>query len=177
MNWPRGLHTRSWWIANLSIGGLLVAIAVAGFFALGINNQVRNVLVSALQYDLEIEDRADDLRVAVLDMRHFHRNIVFGTPSPRRIADLEAGYEQLLVRIDRIDELMLDAENLPTSEQMRQAAERYYASFRPAIDTFGKDSKAFEVASDDGLWLLAELEDEALRIERFGERQAASALT
>jgi signal transduction histidine kinase len=110
-------------------------------------------------------------------MRHFHRNIVFGTPSPRRIADLEAGYEQLLVRIDRIDELMLDAENLPTSEQMRQAAERYYASFRPAIDTFGKDSKAFEVASDDGLWLLAELEDEALRIERFGERQAASALT
>ena len=49
MTWLQGLHVRSWWLANMSISGLLVAIAVAGLLALGINEQVRGVLVQALR--------------------------------------------------------------------------------------------------------------------------------
>jgi two-component system sensor histidine kinase VicK len=176
MKWLKGLHLHSWWLANLSIGGLLVAIAVAGLVALGINDRVRDVLVRAIQYDLAIEDRADDLRVAVLDMRHYHRNLVFGGPSPRELTEYETAYQTLMQRIDRLEELEFDDPDLPTPNQLRQMAERYYDYFRPAIDLYHTDPKAFELASDDGLWMLGELESADRRIERFGERQAAVAL-
>jgi two-component system, OmpR family, sensor histidine kinase VicK len=176
MTWLQGLHVRSWWLANMSIIGLLVAIAVAGLLALGINERVRGVLVLALQYDLEIEDRADDLRVAILDMRHYHRNLVFGGPSPRRLTDFETAYEQLLSHIDRLSQLGIDSENLPDEAELRENAEHYYIEFQPAIALYYDDPQAFDLASDDGLWLLAELESDALRFERFGEREAADAL-
>jgi two-component system, OmpR family, sensor histidine kinase VicK len=137
---------------------------------------VRSVLVHALQYDLEIEDRADDLRVAVLDVRHQHRNIVFGGRSPRRIEDLETAYQRLLLHIDELEQLGITDPDLLQPAQLRQMAERYYTNFQPAIDLYETDRQAFELASDDGLWLLAELENDARRIERFGERQAASAI-
>src|SRR5688500_5999016 len=126
MRWLKGLHPHSWWLTNVSIVGLLVAIAVAGLVALGVNERVRGALVQAIQYDLEIEDRADDLRLAVLDVRHFHRNIVFGSPSPRRIEDFETAYQRLLVHIDELDQLGVEAPNLPLPEELRQIAERYY---------------------------------------------------
>lgn len=176
MTWLQGLHVRSWWLANLSISGLLVAIAVAGLIALGINERVRGALVQALQYDLEIEDRADDLRVAVLDMRHYHRNLVFGGPTPRRLTDFETAYAQLLSHIDRLNALGIEDTSLPPSAQLRQLAEHYYTEFQPAIAFYRDDPQAFDLASDDGLWLLAELESSALRFERFGEREAADAL-
>ena len=176
MTWLQGLHVRSWWLANMSISGLLVAIAVAGLLALGINEQVRGVLVQALQYDLEIEDRADDLRVAVLDMRHYHRNLVFGGPSPRRLTDFEAAYAQLLSHIDRLTALGITDASLPPPTQLRQLAQHYYTEFQPAIALYQENPQAFDLASDDGLWLLAELESNALRFERFGEREAADAL-
>lgn len=176
MAWLKGLHLRSWWLANMSIIGLLVAIAVAGLLALGINERVRGVLVQALQYDLEIEDRADDLRVAILDMRHYHRNLVFGGPSPRRLTDFETAYEQLLSHIDRLNQLGIRDTNLPDGVALHQIAEHYYTEFQPAIALYYEDPQAFDLASDDGLWLLAELESDALRFERFGEREAADAL-
>lgn len=160
----------------MSIIGLLVAIAVAGLLALGINERVRGVLVLALQYDLEIEDRADDLRVAILDMRHYHRNLVFGGPSPRRLTDFETAYEQLLSHLDRLGQLGIRDANLPDEAELRQIAEHYYIEFQPAIALYYDDPQAFDLASDDGLWLLAELESDALRFERFGEREAADAL-
>jgi two-component system, OmpR family, sensor histidine kinase VicK len=147
-----------------------------GLVGLGINERVRSVLVHALQYDLEIEDRADDLRVAVLDVRHQHRNIVFGGRSPRRIEDLETAYQRLLLHIDELEQLGITDPDLLQPAQLRQMAERYYTNFQPAIDLYETDRQAFELASDDGLWLLAELENDARRIERFGERQAASAI-
>lgn len=176
MTWLKGLHPHSRWLTNLSIVGLLLAIAVAGLIALRINDRVRDVLVLALQYDLAIEDRADDLRIAVLEVRHFHRNIVFGGPSPRRIEDFEAAYRQLLVHIDEVKQLGIEAPNLPLPDELRQVAERYYTIFKPAIGLYTTDRQAFELASDDGLWLLAELESDATRIERFGEREAADAI-
>jgi two-component system, OmpR family, sensor histidine kinase VicK len=176
MKWLKGLHPHSWWLANVSIVGLLVAIAVAGLIALGINARVRGALVQALQYDLEIEDRADDLRVAVLDVRHYHRNLIFGARSARRLEDLDAAYQQLLLRIDELEQLGIEDPDLLQPSQLRDLAERYYTNFRPAIDLYETDRQAFELASDDGLWLLAELENDARRIERFGERQAASAI-
>lgn len=176
MRWLKGLYPHSWWLSYLSIGGLLIAIAVAGLLALGVNERVRGALVQAIQYDLEIEDRADDLKLAILDLRHYHRNIIFGGPSPRRIEDFETAYRRVLVHIDELDQLGIEAPNLPLPEGLREIAERYYANFQPAIPLYDTDRQAFELASDDGLWLLAEIEGEATRIERFGEREAADAI-
>jgi two-component system, OmpR family, sensor histidine kinase VicK len=176
MRWLEELHPHSWWLTNVSISGLLLAIALAGLVALGVNERVRGALVQAIQYDLEIEDRADDLRLAVLDLRHYHRNIVFGGPSPRRIEDFETAYQRVLEHIEELHALGIDAPNLPQTETLFHLAERYYASFQPAIELFATDRQAFELASDDGLWLLAELEGDAARIERFGEREAADAI-
>jgi signal transduction histidine kinase len=175
-SWLKGFHPHSWWLANLSIGGLLLAIAVAGLIALGVNERVRGALVKALQYDLEIEDRADDLRIAVLDVRHFHRNIVFAGPSPRRINDFETAYQKLLSHIDDIQKLGIENSDLLEVHELRHIAEQYYTDFRPAIDLYDRDKKVFDLASDDGLWLLAELESDAARIERFGEREATDAI-
>jgi hypothetical protein len=43
------------------------------------------VTEQALNYDVELEDEGDDLRVAVLEVRHYHRNIFFGGPSRTQI--------------------------------------------------------------------------------------------
>jgi signal transduction histidine kinase len=176
MKWLKAWQPNSWWLANFWIAALLVAIAVAGLIAIGINDNLRDALVGALQYDLEIEDRADDLKVAILDVRHYQRNLVFGGPSPRRLDDYETAYEQLLLSIDELDRLGIEAPNLLTAVEFRQLAEEYHAGFAPAIEFYETDRQAFQLASDDGLWLLAELESEAHRIERFGERAAAAAV-
>ena len=176
MKWVKGLQPNSWWFVNLWISGLMIAIALAGMVALGINAQVKHVLHDALQHDLEIEDRTDDLKMAVLDMRHFHRNLIFGGPSPRRLNDFEAAYEQLLIHIDDLDRLGITEPNLLQPDELREKAQQYYAGFQPSIALYESDPQAFDLASDDGLWLLAELESEVHRIERFGERHAAGAV-
>lgn len=176
MTWIRGLRPNSWWLENMSIGGLLVAIAVAGFVALGINYRVSDVLVRALQFDLEIEGRTDSLRVAVLNLRNYHRNLIFEGPTPRRVKELESAYQQLLVRIDEMGQLEIEDQNLPHASELRDVAERYYAIFRPTIDSYETDREAFDLASDDGLWLLVELETDARKIARFGERHASTAV-
>lgn len=170
------LHLQPWWIQSVSIGGLLVAIAIAGLFGLGINARVKSVTDRALKYDVELEDRGDDLRVAVLDMRHYHRNLVFAGPSRGGLRDFETAYLQLRERIDQLDELGLDDPSMPDPDQMREIAERYYADFRPIIDLYHSDPEAFTSVSDDGLVRLAELGSAAQALDRLGEQRAAAAL-
>jgi signal transduction histidine kinase len=155
---------------------LLLTIAVAGLVGLGINAGVKSVTDQALKYDIELEDRSDDFRVAVLDMRHFHRNVVFAGPTRRGLADFEAAYLQLQGQIDQFGQLRIDQSDILRPEQLRQVAERYYAEFRPAIDVYYSDPKAFTLASDGGLVRIAELESAARAIDHLGEQRAAAAL-
>jgi signal transduction histidine kinase len=174
--WWKNLHLQPWWLESVSIGGLLLAIALAGLVGLGINARVKSVTDQALKYDIELEDRGDDLRVGVLDMRHYHRNLVFAGPSRLGLADFETAYLQLHAQIDRLEQLGLDDPNMPRPERLRQLTDRYYAEFRPAIDGYHSDPSAFTLASDDGLVILAELERATREIDRLGEQRAAAAL-
>ena len=97
---PVDTRARSWWIVGASIGGLLLAIAIAGIVAIVENERVKDVTERALRYDVEIEDEGDDLRVAVLNVRHHHRNIMFGGPSSAALADFDQAYSDLLEEID-----------------------------------------------------------------------------
>lgn len=179
MTLSRVVRARSlppWWIESVSIGGLLLAIAVAGLVGLATNARVNFVTDRALEYDIRLEDLGDDFRASVLDLRHYHRNIVFAGPSRRGLADFEAAYTQLTTEIERIEQLGLNDPQMPSLDHMRRIGTQYYADFRPAIDLFHTEPQAFVLASDDALVRLAELESAARRIDQLGEQRAADAL-
>lgn len=167
---------QSWEIALIAMAGLLLTIAAAGLVGLAINDHVRDVTKQAIEIDVELEDRGDDFRVAVLDMRHFHRNITFAGPSRGGLADFDAAYRQLNVQINRLEELEVDDPRLPSPEALRETAETYYAEFRPVIDLYDQDRRAFTLASDMGLLRISEMEDAARTIDQLGEIRAAEAL-
>lgn len=163
-------------VGRLAIVGLLIVIAAAGLIGLALNNRVKSITDQALQYDIELEDRGDDFRVAVLDMRHFHRNITFAGPSRHGLADFEAAYLFLHAQIDRLEALQYPDADLVNADTLRAIAEDYYTSFRPAIDRYDQDRQGFVLASDDGLVRLAELEGHARELDQLGEQRSAEAL-
>lgn len=174
--WVEALRQGSGSIGRASISGLLIIIAAAGLIGLAINFRVKAITDRALQYDIELEDRGDDFRVAVLDMRHDHRNITFAGPSRRGLADFEAAYLQLHAQIDQLEQLQIDDVQMIDTDALRQTAIRYYTEFRPAIDTYDRDRQTFILASDEGLLRLAELEGVARQVDELGEERAANAL-
>ena len=84
MSWFRGIREQPWRITIVAVGGLLVAILIAGLVGFLLNRNVEQVTNEALRYDVQLEDEGDDLRAAVLDLRHYHRNIYFGGPREHR---------------------------------------------------------------------------------------------
>ena len=176
MNIRAGVYTRPWWIAIAAIGGLLLGIVAAGVVGLVLNQQVKQVTDKALQYDVALEDLGDDLRAAVLDVRHYHRDIFFAGPWEGRLEDFERAYALLREEIDRLDQLGGQAAGVPQPSRLREIADSYYAAFRPAIDRYDDDPAGFAQASDRGLAKVAELESAAQEIDRLGEELAASSL-
>ena len=92
MKWFGEVRERPWRVTIAAVGGLLVAILIAGVVGLALNRNIDRVTEQALNYDVELEDQGDDLRVAVLDLRHYHRNIFFGGPSRSQIENFEDAY-------------------------------------------------------------------------------------
>src|SRR5688500_17529152 len=66
---PAHLKSGPLWIVVATLAGLVLAIAVAGFAGLAFNRTVHATTQHALRYDIELQDDADDLRVAILDVR------------------------------------------------------------------------------------------------------------
>lgn len=180
MRWLPTLSIRQSWIIAISVGGLLLMLMIAGLTALMINRQVNTVAHRALIYDVALEDRGDDLRVAVLDVRHYHRNLVFAGPSRGGIADFERVYQVLHEEIDKLEALVEDmglADNeIPPPAELREMARIYYADFRPAIALYDTDHETFIQVSDEALVRLNELERATQTIDRLGEQRAAEAL-
>ena len=107
MDGANGLAARPWWIVSATIGGLLAAIAAIGIVGVVLNEHVRDVTEQALLYDVELEDEGDDLRVAVLDLRHYHRNIAFSDPpiSEAALIDHERAYASFLEELGELEQL------------------------------------------------------------------------
>ncbi|MBA2631873.1 MAG: HAMP domain-containing histidine kinase [Chloroflexi bacterium] len=171
----------SWRIGVIAVAGLLIAIAIIGIVGIVINRSVQEVVDRAIAFDVELEDNADDLRVAALDVRHYHRDMIFSAPLAPRVEAWEKRYRALLAEIDELEALMatgVERAGLPTTDELRSLAEGYYADFRPAIDAYDPDDRtAFDVASDAGLAQLNALENLAAAIDKEGEDRAADAFT
>ena len=176
MRWLINRRRQAGWLESAALVGLLALILTVGLVGLGLNAQVRRITEQALTYDIELEDRGDDFRVAVLDMRHYHRNIAFVGPTRRGLVDFESAYLQLQAQIDRLEELGIVDPNVYGPQELREVAEAYYAGFRPAIELYESDRQAFVLASDNGLVHIAELAGAAQEIDRLGEQRASDAL-
>jgi two-component system, OmpR family, sensor histidine kinase VicK len=175
-NVERTASPRAWRIVAASIGALLLAIVVAGVLAINENNRVKDITERALNFDIEVEDEASDVQVAVLDLRHIHRNIAFGGTSESAIADFDDAHAKLVEELDELTSLGLDRIGVTQPNRIHEIAERYYADFRPAIERADDDPGAFRTASDIGLSRLAAMGEAANEIDNLGDQLADESL-
>lgn len=181
MNPLRKTLERPWRITIAAVGGLLVAIIVAGLVGFLLNRSIERAANDALRYDAELEDEGDDLRVAVLEMRHYHRNLYFqarGGQGATRVGveDFERAYEDLMAEIEDYAEIQVREPDIPKPQEFRRMAGEYYSEFRSAIPLAESDPQAFEDASDLGLRRLAEMNAAAERVDDLGERLTDASL-
>ncbi|HEX2282850.1 MAG TPA: ATP-binding protein [Thermomicrobiales bacterium] len=167
---------RAWRIVAASIGALLLAIIVAGVLAINENNRVKDITERALSFDIEVEDEASDVQVAVLDLRHIHRNIVFRGTSESTIDDFDDAYMELEEELGELESLGLSTLGVTQPSRIRDLAEHYYADFRPAIEGADDDPGAFQTASDIGLSRLAAMGEAANEIDNLGDQLADESL-
>jgi two-component system sensor histidine kinase VicK len=179
MRWFRGIHEQPWRITIAAVGGLLVAILIAGVLGFLLNRNVERVTNEALRYDVQLEDEGDDLRAAVLDLRHYHRNIYFGGPSRTQIDNFEGAYAQLEEEIRELEDIGVRDPEAPQPDEIRRMAEEYYAGFRPAIQLYGpgpEPSEAFEEASDHGLVRIDKMAQAGEDLDELGEQLSEESL-
>ena len=158
-----------------AVVGLLLATMAGGAVALAITRHVAQVAENAIGYDVELEDNADDMRAAVLDLRHFHRNMLFSGPTRVGVAEFRGAYAGLLQQIAELATLGVRDPQAPQPAQLRRQAEQYFRGFRPALRLNSTDREAFIRASDTGLVRIDRLEAAAQELDRLGERRAAQA--
>ena len=169
---------RPWRGTILAVAGLLVAVAAIGVVGVVINRNIHQVVERAITVDVELEDSADDLRVAVLDVRHYHRDLLLDNPTPPTVDAWEDRYEILLERIDALQ--MVVAERAPDLNRaavrdLRPAAEAYHADFREALEELPEDRQAYTQLAEDLLVPIARIEEVAEELDQTGEQRAAAA--
>jgi two-component system sensor histidine kinase VicK len=179
MSWFRGIREQPWRIAVAAVAGLLVAILIAGLVGILLNQRVEEATSDA-RYDVELEDEGDDLRAAVLDMRHYHRNIAFTGVSRGGIEDFDNAYRRLHEEIDELEAVGVRDSQAPQPGEVRAMATEYYEDFRPAMGLYEEDEEdggtAFTDVSDRGLTRIAEMEDAAEELDEVGEQNSEEAL-
>ena len=180
MSWFKGIREQPWRITIAAVGGLLVMILIAGVIGFLLNRNVERVTNEALRYDVQLEDEGDDLRAAVLDLRHYHRNIHFGGPSRTQIDNFENAYAQLEEEIRELEAIGVRDPDAPQPDEIRRMAEEYYANFRPAIRVYygpgSEPSEAFEEASDHGLVRIDEMAQAGEELDELGEQLSEKSL-
>ncbi|MGI8909199.1 MAG: sensor histidine kinase, partial [Rubrobacteraceae bacterium] len=174
LGWIRGIREQPWRVTMAAVGGLLVAIIVAGLIGFWQMHNIERVADEAFGY-VELEDEGDDIRAAILDVRHYHRNLYFsaidsGRLTSDRIEDYEATREQLYEEIDELEEVGAYDADAPQPEDFRRWAEEYYAGFWPFVQrTEISDREAFDAASDRGLGQIQQMEQKAEVLDGLGE--------
>jgi signal transduction histidine kinase len=165
-----------WRTAIVAVGGLLLAVIVAGIVGLVLNDRLQSVAGEALEYDVDVEDEGDDLQVEVLNLRNLHRVLMSVGPSRASVGDLEISYERLVEEIGELEELGVREPEAPRPAEIRALAEAYYDEFRSALLEYNQDDPEFIEAADQGLVRLEQLEEHARQIDELGEVLAERSL-
>lgn len=168
---PSGLR-----VVAFAVAGLLIVIIGALALAINENARVKLLTEQALNFDVEVEDEGDDVRIAVLELRHAHRNIALGGASAAAERDFDIAFDALTEELGELRALDLDQHGLEQPELIGRLAAEYHALFRPAIRLALADRAAFDAISDQGLGLLSEMDDAAEALDTFGEQLADESL-
>jgi two-component system, OmpR family, sensor histidine kinase VicK len=177
MSWLRSVRGQPWRMIVVAVGGLLLFVLMAGLVGLVSNRSVANVTNDVLRYDVDLEDEGDDLRAAVLDMRHYHRNILFAGPTETNVDNYEDAYSRLQEEVTELERLGVREPSAPQPEDIRAMADDYYADFRPAVALYEEDKAAFDRASKEGLDRLDRMNRMAEELDEVGEQRWEEALT
>ena len=172
------IRAQPWRLAIIAVAGLVAGLVAIGIVGLVVNARIGQVVEDSIAYDIELEDEADDLRVAVLDLDAYHRLILLNDPSELRAEQLDEHYGLLVDEIGEFADIGRIPSDAPQPGQLREMATNYYDDFRPALDAFltGDLSRAaFDDASDRGLAQLSELEQATIDLDQLGEALAESA--
>ena len=173
-----GSRRQPWRLAIIGVAGLVAGLVAIGIVGLVVNARIGQVVEDTLAYDIELEDEADDLRVAILDLDGYHRLILLSEPSTLRAEQLDEHYAALVEEIEELAAIGRIPSDAPQPARLREAATSYYQDFRPILDAFlaGTASRAaFDDASDRGLAQLSDLEQAAIELDRIGEALAEAA--
>ena len=176
LGWIRGVRAEPWRVTMMAVGGLLVAIIIAGLIGFWQTRNIERVSAEALGY-VELEDEGDDIRAAILDVRHYHRNLYFNSLNTGRLTrdardDYEAARTRLYEEIDELGDVNPYDSSAPQPDDFRRWADEYYATFRPSTQQemiTDEEAEAFDAASDRGLRQIEEMELEAERLDGLGE--------
>ena len=169
---------RRWRTAVLAVGGLLIAIAVIGVAGIVINRNIHQTVEDAIAFDVELEDSGDDLQVAILEVRHYHRDLLLNNPDPTRVDLWQGQYAVLIEEID-VAEQAIDRhparDRLPDIDALRTVANDYHADFEQAVRTDIDDLADFRRVAEDLLIPLGEMRDIAIAVDQAGEERSAAA--
>jgi two-component system sensor histidine kinase VicK len=167
---------RPWRTAVVALAGLLVAVAVVGVAGILINRNIHQTVERAIAFNIELEDRGDDLRVAILDVRHYHRDLLLNNPSMPRIEAWQGRYALLLDEIAALDSLLERSPpdpDLPDVGELHVMAEAYYAAFGAVVGA--EDEAQFIAVAEQLLPSIDEMEEIAESVDTEGERRAEAA--
>jgi signal transduction histidine kinase len=173
----RGAEQR-WRTAVLAVGGLLIAIAVIGVAGIVINRNIHQTVEDAIAFDVELEDSGDDLQVAILEVRHYHRDLLLNNPDATRVELWQGQYIVLMEEID-VAEAVIDRhparDRLPDIDELRTVAGDYHAAFERAVRDDVDDLAEFRRVAEDLLIPLEEMRDIAIAVDQAGEERSAAA--
>jgi signal transduction histidine kinase len=176
MNAVRG-SDRAWWIAVLGISGLVAAVVVIGLIGIVVNENIHRTVERAITTDVELEDRGDDLRVAILEVRHYHRDLLLNNADPTRISLWQRQYVVMTEEIAAVDEVLARApvDDLRADlDELRRLATDYYDAFAAAVQSGIGSQEEFRVVAEDLLVPLDGMERIAQRLDQQGEERAAA---
>lgn len=171
-------RSQPWRLAIVAVAVLVLGLVAVGVIGLVVNDRMGRVVADAIAYDIELEEEADDLRTAVLDLQAYHRLIALDDPSPLRAEQLDNRHAALLEEIGELEAIGRVPPEAPQPADLRATVGRYYSGFRPALDAFlaGDVPRAdFDEASDRGLAELSSLEADAVVLDQLGEELGEAA--
>jgi two-component system sensor histidine kinase VicK len=171
---------RPWLTAVVAVVGLIVAIAVIGVVGIVINSNIHRTVERAIDFDVMLEEQGDDLRVAVLELRHYHRDLLLNNPDPTRVELWQERHRVLIEEVDAVEAVMArqpDVADLPDVGELRTLAAAYYDEFARAVRDEIDDPTEFRAVAEDLLVPLDRMERIAQAVDQAGEERATASFS
>jgi signal transduction histidine kinase len=165
-----------WRIVVIALVGLLVAVVAACLVALTLTRSVTEVAERTLLEDVEFEDEAEDVLVAILALKSEHRSLSVAGPTRLGIEEHDTAVTTLTGELTELDAVAVDAPGAPTAAELRSLLDDYERSISPILHAPPEDRASFDEAMDAGLAQLATLERSATSLDAIASARAASGL-